>query len=384
MKNQSDEPQLPEGMTIEEALDPNRSDGNGLTLREAQVLYWKLDGQNYVRIGSRFDLTSYSVEGIVRSIFDKLGLGSKTITRDEKNRRLQTYYRRPFLEKIDRSYSQIEKIYGVQKDPELVKDDPEPIKDESKSIKDEIKAKPGEKPEPVGQVVEQPPPLVEQPKEPEKPIEQSVEQKAQSVDKNRLRITILSGVVGMAVLALLVFLGSSFFRTNLLPSVTSTPTSILDEFTTVLGKPQISNGAITASETTLLSMGNTSWKDYEVEFDVTTYSTFVDPNGGDFIAVRVTDVSNMLLYAFGQIEGRWYEVQNGEWVVVPGTESGQSNNFVPAKAHFRVVVKGNEFTLYIGIKQINSFINNDHPTGYVMLRIHPESIYENFQVKQLP
>ena len=77
-------------------------------------------------------------------------------------------------------------------------------------------------------------------------------------------------------------------------------------------------------------------------------------------------------------------MQNGDWVVVPGTESGQFNDFVPNKAHFKVIVNGNQFTLFIGIKQITTFINDDHPTGYVMLRIHPESMYDNLQVKQLP
>jgi DNA-binding CsgD family transcriptional regulator len=158
----------------------------------------------------------------------------------------------------------------------------------------------------------------------------------------------------------------------------------LEGLNVIFGKPVIVNGALTASEATLLSIGDETWKNYEVRFDVTTASYMIDPNAGDFIGVRVTDMSNMLLYAFGSIEGRWYNVENGDWVVVPGTDSGMLNDYIPAKSHFRVIVNENQIILYIGMRQITTFTNDDHPTGYVMLRIHAESMYDNFQVERLP
>jgi len=147
----------------------------------------------------------------------------------------------------------------------------------------------------------------------------------------------------------------------------------------LIGNPVIVDGQLTTDQPTRLSVGDTTWTDYEVQFDfIKGVSCSEQEKKTDALGVRATDESNMLLMVFHECRLNWIYVTNGEWKPVPGTEriSGMPK-------HWRVRVEGSSITVF-GTSQIITFTDNNHPNGYVYFYLQPGSIFDNFQIKRLP
>lgn len=142
----------------------------------------------------------------------------------------------------------------------------------------------------------------------------------------------------------------------------------------VFGNPLIVNEQLTSSESTMLSIGDPSWTDYQIEFDVKGMGCNI-VSDGDALGVRVADIDNLLLYIFSSCDAEWVFVIEGKKASVPGTHTrGFSSD------HVTVRVEGNRFTVYRNSEQLVSLIEDGFSVGYIYLRIRSKTLYDNFKV----
>jgi hypothetical protein len=153
-------------------------------------------------------------------------------------------------------------------------------------------------------------------------------------------------------------------------------------WTVVYGKPVISNEQLMASELTLVSFGDISWTNYQIEFDVKMgrYTCGGDPS---FVGFRATDIDNMLLYRFNTCGSESISVINGELVPIPGTVQGNQGR-VESFFHITILVEGDKIIVRDQIKVLNSYIDTDHVSGNIYLRIRTETVFDNFKITLLP
>lgn len=171
------------------------------------------------------------------------------------------------------------------------------------------------------------------------------------------------------------------------PTATTNPNIFLDDFSDVLdpawtvvqGKPVIVNGELTVSETTVLSIGDASWRDYEIQFDILVPGDHCAlRENPEHIGVRASDLDNMLRYAFSWCDSEWRTLVNGQQTTIPNTnESGFKDD------HVVFTVKGNQVILHVGSKLITTLTNEDFPAGYIYLRLGRGTLIDNFKVTLL-
>jgi hypothetical protein len=169
------------------------------------------------------------------------------------------------------------------------------------------------------------------------------------------------------------------------PSATPSPNLFVDDFsdglgpawTVVFGKPLFVNGRLTANETTLLSLGDATWTDYQIEFDVEIHACVLIVES-DGVGVRATDFDNMIFFAFSSCDTYWIPVKDGTSNTRFDTHT---RAFYPD--HVTIKVEGHEFTVHEKTKFISSITDADYPTGYIFLRIRPNTLYDNFKITLL-
>ena len=178
-----------------------------------------------------------------------------------------------------------------------------------------------------------------------------------------------------------------------IPSPTLVPTqppTFFDDFenglnpawTVVYGKPTISDGQLAAGEETLLSVGDPTWTDYQVEFDVWMGRFTCQDALSSFLGVRATDIDNMLQLRFHTCETEWSSFINGTQSVIPNTFDG-NQGFGETFVHFIVTAEGDRISVHVQSISLNSFIDTDHPSGNIYLRIRNATLYDNFKITLL-
>ncbi len=171
-----------------------------------------------------------------------------------------------------------------------------------------------------------------------------------------------------------------------IPSPTPIPLPFEDNFdagpssawTVEFGNPFSVNGRLATDVDTLLTIGNATWRNYEITFDAWPH-TYRLP---DYIGVRMQEIDNLLSLKWGINESNWFFVADGEWQAIPGANTGGYLGDHPIG--LRIVVRDNEFVFYIRDERMSSFVRNEYPTGYIGLFISPGSNIDNFKIVELP
>jgi hypothetical protein len=172
-----------------------------------------------------------------------------------------------------------------------------------------------------------------------------------------------------------------------IPTATTNPNIFLDNFsdgldpawTVVQGKPAIVNGKLTVTETTVLSIGDASWKDYEIEFDILVPGNHCTLTAtSEYIGVRSSDLDNMLKYAFSWCNGEWRYLINGQQTTIPNTHTTGLK-----EAHVAIRVEGNQVIVHRQSELITTLINEDFPTGYIFLKLARDTLIDDFKVTLL-
>ena len=171
------------------------------------------------------------------------------------------------------------------------------------------------------------------------------------------------------------------------PSITPRPTEIVlfeDNFETGLSpqwqlvycNPLVVNGMLTADRDTVLLVGDSSWTDYQIDFDADAADCWFSWSS-NYLGVRVNNADNMIAYKWADCESYWYVVKNGSWQEVPASEFGPGYEML----HFTIKVQGSELSVYVdGLKE-SSFINTEFTQGKLYLAIAADTLIENFMVR---
>jgi hypothetical protein len=192
---------------------------------------------------------------------------------------------------------------------------------------------------------------------------------------------------------------TSAITTTILPPVSQQPVSTLAtdlnilysdnfdlrlgaEWKTIYGDPFIVNETLTADQETFLLIGDSSWSDYSIELDAHASNCWFGDEG-NIVAVRVRDIDNMIAFRWASCESAWYIVEKGVWKEIPN--SSKSMTFFTDYSWFklRVTAQGDLFSAYAGSEKVSSFNNSQYQNGGVGLRLDPDTMINNFVVKQI-
>jgi len=153
----------------------------------------------------------------------------------------------------------------------------------------------------------------------------------------------------------------------------------------VLGQHIISNGRLTASETTVLSIGDVSWRNYQIEFDmeIPKFPCDVIRNESNSIGVRAADRNNMLLFRYTYCSTQWEYLVNGDQNTVPGTNT----RWLKQEIHITIRVEGSRIEAYDGSNLLSSLVDENYQTGNIYLKIlhdtNDPTFYDNFKITLL-
>jgi DNA-binding CsgD family transcriptional regulator len=174
---------------------------------------------------------------------------------------------------------------------------------------------------------------------------------------------------------------------TLVPTLTPLPTPVIlfeDNFdqglsgswNIVSGNPVVVNGQLTADQNSWLSIGDSSWTDYRVQFtqhpaDCWYYDT------SNAIGLRVQDTQNMVAYVWADCESEWDMVQDGAWNMVPNTylEHGNDGTVVVT-----ITVQGDQFTVDVNGERRGSFFNSDFRQGGIALKVGKDTLIDDLKI----
>jgi len=151
-----------------------------------------------------------------------------------------------------------------------------------------------------------------------------------------------------------------------------------DAWEVISGNPVVVNGMLTADQNTWVAVGDPTWTDYSVEFRASSKYAYYNW-GSNFTAVRMNGIENMYVYEWVVSQSRWHIVENGDWNEVPQSEFRPGSGFV----EYKIVVKGNSITTYIGGIQKLAFFDDKFSHGRVGIMITEETLIDNFIVKEI-
>lgn len=108
------------------------------------------------------------------------------------------------------------------------------------------------------------------------------------------------------------------------------------------GNPLVVNGLLTTDSDTMLIVGDSSWRDYAVEYDASAGFCWLS-RAENWVSVRAVDTDNNYAYKWAFCESFWYIVKNGKWNEVPqsGFNPGSEEH------HFKIQAEGGNLTVYV-------------------------------------
>lgn len=174
------------------------------------------------------------------------------------------------------------------------------------------------------------------------------------------------------------------------PSITPTPTpnlilfednfdfGVSSEWRIQTGNPISVNGQLSATTETWLLVGDPSWTDYEIQFDL-EYEIMGSVSKG-IVGVRAQDTYTMNAFFWRTIYSVWETWRTGEVYRIDQSKTG-GIGYPPR--HFIITVRGDLFIADTG-NVVTSFINSDLPTGFVAIRLNEHMLFDNFVIKRIP
>jgi hypothetical protein len=149
----------------------------------------------------------------------------------------------------------------------------------------------------------------------------------------------------------------------------------------VYGDIDFVDGKLLAHDLTLLSIGDDTWKNYQVEYETKkgTYCWNLKNNG---VAAHAIDQENMVMWSWNYCESGWFEIVNGEWEKITGGDDVKANP--GATFTVTLVIQDGNFTVYTNHTQRSSYFNDKYTQGRVYILLHNESVLDNIRISLLP
>ena len=144
------------------------------------------------------------------------------------------------------------------------------------------------------------------------------------------------------------------------------------------GNPLVVNGLLTTDSDTMLIVGDSSWRDYAVEYDASAGFCWLT-KAENWVSVRAMDTDNNYAYKWAFCESFWYIVKNGKWSEVPqsGFNPGSEEH------HFKIQAEGGSLAVYVDGMLMSSLYDTSFNQGKVNLRISENTTIDNFVIKEL-
>jgi len=169
-----------------------------------------------------------------------------------------------------------------------------------------------------------------------------------------------------------------------------TPTpSFVDDFedgldsvwTVHYGDPFTSQGKLTSSVGAGLAVGDSSWENYQVDFDVDTTQvrcSFADTSNS--VGVRVADFDHAYWFVFNDCNAGWSlfagGVSQGSLALFPDT----TVDLVRGVKHITIKVDETQMSAYQNGTLLSSITDSRFRTGGIFLQVEAQTLFDNFRV----
>ena len=153
----------------------------------------------------------------------------------------------------------------------------------------------------------------------------------------------------------------------------------------IYGDPLVANGQLTSNVGAGIAAGDSSWRNYQIDFDVDTTQigcAFVDTSNS--VGVRVTDFDHAYWFVFTDCNAAWSVfaggVKQGVVSLFPNTKVNTSKG----TKHITIKVEGTKMSGYENGSFLSSITDSKFQTGSIFLQIEAQTLYDNFKVTLLP
>lgn len=149
----------------------------------------------------------------------------------------------------------------------------------------------------------------------------------------------------------------------------------------VYGDIDFINGQLLAHNSTLLSIGDDSWKNYEVEYK-TKKHTYCWGLQNNSIGAHAIDQDNMVMFSWNYCQTGWFEITNGNWkqINTSGGVPANPGSFIT----IRYVAQNGDFSVYINNQKFSEYFNDKYTQGKVYIQLSDQSVIDSIRVNLLP
>jgi hypothetical protein len=173
-----------------------------------------------------------------------------------------------------------------------------------------------------------------------------------------------------------------------------TPTpSFMDDFedglgpvwTVHYGDPFISQGQLTSNVGAGLAAGDSSWENYQIDFDVDTTQigcSFVDTSNS--VGVRVTDFDHAYWFVFNDCHAGWSLFAGGVSQGVPALLPDTTVDVAQGIKHITIKVDEAQISAYQEGTLLSSITDSRFRTGGIFLQVEAQTLFDNFRVTLSP
>ena len=173
-----------------------------------------------------------------------------------------------------------------------------------------------------------------------------------------------------------------------------TPTpSFVDDFedglgsvwTVHYGDPFISQGQLTSNVGAGLAAGDSSWENYQIDFDVDTGQigcSFVDTSNS--VGVRVADFDHAYWFVFNDCNAGWSLFAGGVSQGIPTLLPDTNVELASGVKHITIKVDEAQMSAYQNGTLLSSITDSRFKTGSIFLQVEAQTLFDNFRVTLLP
>ena len=153
----------------------------------------------------------------------------------------------------------------------------------------------------------------------------------------------------------------------------------------IYGHPVITNGQLTSKIGTGLAAGDSSWENYQIDFDVNTSPTdcpFVDSSNS--VGVRVSDFDHAYWFVFTGCEAAWSSFAGGVNEGAPNVFPDTTVKTSKGTKHITIKVDEMKMSAYENGSLLSSIVDPKFQTGGIFLQVEAQTLFDNFEVTLLP
>ena len=149
----------------------------------------------------------------------------------------------------------------------------------------------------------------------------------------------------------------------------------------VYGSIDFIDGQLLSHESTLLSIGNDDWGNYQIEYEARkpAFCWYFQTNG---IAAHAIDQENMIMFSWEYCDSGWYEMVDGKWTTI---NTGISKISKPGLTFtMKYIAEGGNFSVYVDNVKITSYFSEKYTKGKVYILMYKDSVIDNIRISSLP